>query len=686
MNRLASILRPVLLSGLLLTGVPCNGQAPAPAGEIPAFPGAEGFGAYTVGGRGGEVLLVTSLEDYGDDDDPIPGSLRAAVEEEGPRTVVFRVAGYIDLLRPLEIEHSHLTIAGHTAPGDGVTLRRYGVDVAAPQVIIRHLRIRPGDVAEVEQDALNIRAPDVIVDHCSVSWGTDETLSIIGEADDVTVQWCIISESLHNSVHSKGAHGYGTLLTATGDVSIHHTAYALHYSRNPRPKSLTLDFRNNLVYGFGGQAGYNYEDFTNMNYVGNFLHPLEHSRHPTCAFSLGGLNSRFFVEGNAFANLDETPTGGWDVICPDDVDPIEAARLVRQDQPIPAAYVTTHDAETARQLILEQAGALLPSRDAVDHRLAAKMESGEGEIIDSQSDVGGWPPLATADPPADTDMDGMPDRWESKHGLDPARGEDHALDADGDGYTNLEEFLNDTDPNVPFAWVGPPAFHPPSGTAFSDSILTVAILPPQEGVEVRYTLDGSDPTPDAPIYRAPLRITEDVHIRALSVVPGSVTMPSHAVYQELDWLVAQPAAVSRVNGLRYAYYEADDWDEVDGLATIQPLRQGVASGLDFSLRGDAPVHALAFDGYLNVPRDDVYHFYLIDDYRSELRIDGRLVTRGKPAGSDPGHVALRAGPHRFHVRILREAPVPPTQVLWASGDSGPEPVPNDLFTYDDETP
>lgn len=231
----------------------------------PAFPGAEGFGAYTRGGRGGQVYVVTTLADYAHTDEPVEGSLRAAVEAEGPRTVVFRVGGYIALARLLEIDNPYLTIAGQSAPGEGMTLRNYGIEVYAPQVILRYIRVRPGDVAGIEQDAINIRASDVIVDHVSASWGTDEVVSVIENATNVTVQWSIISESLNESVHSKGAHGYGTLLTTDGDVSIHHNAYLFHQSRNPQPKTMRLDFRNNLIYGFGARAGYNHDDATVMN-------------------------------------------------------------------------------------------------------------------------------------------------------------------------------------------------------------------------------------------------------------------------------------------------------------------------------------------------------------------------------------------------------------------------------------
>ncbi|HUF09931.1 MAG TPA: hypothetical protein VMO47_11455 [Rhodothermales bacterium] len=417
--------------------------------SVRAFPGAEGFGAFTVGGRGGHVYIVTSLEDYDLDEEEIHGSLRQAVEAAGPRTVVFGVSGYIELKRPLEVVHPFLTIAGQPAPGDGVALRNYGLEVGAGQVIIRYLRVRPGDVSGIEQDAINIRAPDVIVDHCSVSWGTDEVLSVIGHATNVTVQWCLISESLNNSVHHKGAHGYGTLLTASGNVSIHHTVYALHNSRNPRPKDLLLDFRNNLIYGFGDQAGYNYEDQTRMNYVGNVIRPLDYSKNPRCAFNLGGLNSRFFVRDNLFL-ANDTISGDWEFICTPDTIPRSAVdEKVKLAAPIDVAEVATDAPLSALYRLMSESGAMLPTRDAVDRRVLDFISTGGGRIIDSQYEVGGWLPLAPGELHPDNDRDGMPDGWESSNGLDPADGSDHALDPDRDGYTNIEEFLNGTNPQSP---------------------------------------------------------------------------------------------------------------------------------------------------------------------------------------------------------------------------------------------
>ena len=195
--------------------------------RAPAFPGAEGFGKYTIGGRGGKVFEVTNLTDSG------PGSLREACEAEGPRTVVFRLSGTIELKSELEIEHPFITIAGQTAPGDGICLKNYQFSFDTQHLIVRYLRVRPGDEMREEQDALGGSGDHIIIDHCSVSWGVDETLSI-NKASNLTVQWCMVTESLTKSLHKKGAHGYGGLWGGPGG-SFHHNILAHHSSRNPRP-------------------------------------------------------------------------------------------------------------------------------------------------------------------------------------------------------------------------------------------------------------------------------------------------------------------------------------------------------------------------------------------------------------------------------------------------------------------
>lgn len=434
---------PLTLAICLALLTPSLYAAPQPL----AFPGAEGFGAHARGGRGGKVLFVSNLDDFRPGETPVPGSLRAAVMAKGPRTIIFRVSGTIELKAGLRIEEPFVTIAGQTAPGDGLCLKNHGVGLKAHNVVMRYLRLRPGDEVgrelakqgkAFETDALCVMTPahDVIVDHCSASWANDEVLSVSGEGiTNVTVQWCLIGESLNKSTHKKGAHGYGSLLRTNGNVTFHHNLYAHHRSRCPRPGtygegSLLLDFRNNVVYN---GAGYSAADPVRMNYVGNFI-----KRPRGAAFSIGGESTKMYVAGNVQEGKDE---GGdnWSLIR-------GAKDVNRQAEPFAVAAVATDAAPTAYAKVLRSCGALLPTRDAVDTRVLASVKSGEGDLIDSQEQVGGWPQLKPSAAPADTDEDGMPDDWEKAHGLNPQESADGNQDEDGDGYTNIEEWLNGTDP------------------------------------------------------------------------------------------------------------------------------------------------------------------------------------------------------------------------------------------------
>lgn len=399
--------------------------------RLPAFPGAEGAGAWTPGGRGGAVLFVENLKDYlPGQQQPIAGSLRAAVDAKGPRTIVFRVAGTIELKATLTIREPFVTIAGQSAPGGGICTKNFGVNVKTHDVIIRYLRCRPGDEVgralakkgkDWETDALSVSAPgrDVILDHCSASWANDEVCSVSGAGiTNVTVQWCIISESLNESTHGKGNHGYGSLIRANGAVSFHHNLYAFHRSRSPRPGtygegSILFDFRNNVMYR-GGQ-GYSAADPVRMNFVANHHPDTPFKATDTCYHYSTGNQGKI--------------RGG-----------------VPQVEPFATAPVTTSSAEDARVAVLAEAGARLPVRDAVDLRVLELVRSGRGKLVNRAEEVGGWPELPSPPPLPDRDNDGMPDAWEEMHGLDPDT-PNHNADQDGDGYTDLEEFLNGTDPN-----------------------------------------------------------------------------------------------------------------------------------------------------------------------------------------------------------------------------------------------
>ncbi len=412
------------------------------AADVPAFPGAEGFGAGARGGRGGKVLLVTNLNDSG------PGSLRAACETKGPRIIVFRVAGIIDLKTPIRISEPFLTIAGHSAPGDGVCLRGQGISINADNVIVRFLRSRPGDVAGGAPDGLSVggTAKHVILDHCSVSWGSDENLSASGAISDITVQWCLIAEGLNRNLYSKGAHGYGSLCRAQGGVTLHHNLWAHNSGRNPRigdnygrPPFPTYDIRNNVMYNF--EALSIVGDTLEANYVGNYILPGPSTPpSPGLLMPTDAARLRFFLSGNLIEGRDEITSQQQGLFRRLATAEKRLVEILAAPLGVPA--VVTQPAPEAYELVLARAGAILPVRDAVDMRIVTDVRARSGAIIDSQWEVGGWPVYRPARPPVDSDRDGMPDAWEIARGLGPRNPADSAADRDGDGYTNIEEYLN----------------------------------------------------------------------------------------------------------------------------------------------------------------------------------------------------------------------------------------------------
>ncbi len=421
----------------------------------PAFPGAEGFGKFAIGGRGGKVLAVTNLNDNG------PGSFRAACEAEGPRIVVFRVSGTIPLKSELRIKNPYITIAGQTAPGDGICIAHHMVRLEADHAIVRYLRFRPGDVSGKEHDGFSSLANQAIIDHCSVSWGIDETLSI-NKADNFTVQWCMITESLNNSIHKKGQHGYGGLWGGPGG-SWHHNILAHHNSRNPRASgneaSGLMDCRNNVIYNWGSNSAYGGELWP-RNWVNNYYKAGPATAHKVRRriFLQSDARGRMFADGNFVVGFPEISKNNWNGGIDFNKNGDANESTLRVDKPYTVAPVRTQSAEEAFELVLAHAGAS-KSRDAVDSRIVNEIRTGTAQfgaswkggskgIIDSQADVGGWPELASVPPPKDSDNDGMPDDWERRQGLNPQDPADSAMDADGDGYTNIEEYLNEMAPSV----------------------------------------------------------------------------------------------------------------------------------------------------------------------------------------------------------------------------------------------
>ncbi|KTF68527.1 pectate lyase [Sphingomonas sp. HT-1] len=424
--------------------------APAIAQErpVPAFPGAEGAGAAALGGRGGKVLFVTTLADAG------PGSLRAAVETPGPRTILFRTSGTIRLAKPLRIREGRVTIAGQSAPGDGITLRDHPLEVDADDVVIRYIRARLGDESGTESDAIWIHGGHrIILDHVSASWSVDETLSASANYSkpgegfwDLTVQWSIIAESLTHSLHAKGEHGYGSLIRGGqgAKISFHHNLWANHAARMPRPGNYSgpdqdplgafFDFRSNVFYNWGNNwSGYNADKATlaRYNFVDNAYVMGPQSRKPI-AFHESNTLARAWFAGNSMNG--SIPADPWSLV--DGIAP-DGYRLA---EPVPMPAVTRHAAADAYARVLAEAGAS-KVRDSVDARIVAGVRDRSGRQIDSQRDVGGWPELNSLPAPQDSDRDGIPDGWEAAHGLNPHDPNDGAADRNRDGWTNLEEWL-----------------------------------------------------------------------------------------------------------------------------------------------------------------------------------------------------------------------------------------------------
>jgi len=321
---------------------------------------------------------VDNLNDSG------PGSLRAAVDAEGPRLAVFRVSGSIALQTPLSIRNPFLTLDAQSAPGEGITLRNHGIQIRTHDVVLRYFRIRVGDEgvnpavryeAGEGEDAVRFEsgAKDCIADHLSLSWTTDKIITITLTADRVTIQWCILSESLNYA-----GHGYASLAGGKR-VSWHHNLFAHNYSRNVRFQgAVDADFRNNTIYDWGDAAGYG--EFDRLNYVANLLKPGASTAQKRRLFLLGDhvvMPRSIFVDGNVLESEPKVVEDNWRGMgyYYFDRDSLKAA------EPFPAPPVTTEPAHTAYELVLQKAGDTLPARDSVDRRVVREVQDGTGHII-----------------------------------------------------------------------------------------------------------------------------------------------------------------------------------------------------------------------------------------------------------------------------------------------------------------
>ena len=465
--------------------------------QAPAFPGAEGFARHITGGRGGTVYHVTNLNDSG------TGSLREALGKSGKRTIVFDVSGTINLASDLKISKGDVTVAGQTAPGDGITLANYTVTVAADNVIIRFVRFRRGNAVNINAGADAIwgrQRKNIMLDHCSFSWSIDEVASFYDNRT-FTMQWCTIAEALTNAGHDKGAHGYGGIWGGK-EASFHHN-FLLHlqnrvprfngarynwsgYDTSKYPNTIQaerVDFRNCVMFNWGTGGCYGGPGGGYVNMVNNYYKAGPATTNKTRVTQISksdsgnggdnpfpGYTSRYYINGNYVTAAGENAENyDWQGVVYDSGLPtVNGVKCVNDsknyygegagnipikiEEPIDAGEVTTHSATVAFETVLAYAGASY-RRDAVDARYAQEAETGEviytgsvtGKpgIIDTQNDVGGWPVLYKEVKPTDTDKDGMPDDWEKANGLNPSSNDSKLYTVDTEKiYTNLEVYIN----------------------------------------------------------------------------------------------------------------------------------------------------------------------------------------------------------------------------------------------------
>lgn len=437
-----------------------------------AFPSAEGSGMFTVGGRGGKVIEVTNLNDKG------IGSLREACEARGSRTVVFKVSGIIDLKgKRIIIREDNITIAGQSAPADGIQIKNGGLIVNANEVIIRYLRIRPG-AAYPSVDALTIASPNrynrkknIIVDHLSLYWGVDEVCDSGSFNDNVTIQWSIIAEGLHCSVYDNNgvneswkhcnninnrkrwAHSRGIMITEDSrNISLHHNLFFNNYKRNPLIQSSDVDMVNNVVVNYQYQVYVQpFKAKVQANFVGNYFRSAIHKRPPIRVFDYNkgydGNSSIYYSDNYDSVFRKDTNQSETDIRIQHMIKSGYDSDGHVQDKKTrhPFIEVTTHPVHQAYELVLKKVGTIYPVRDSVDNRVINFVKDGKvpKNFVDFPKDVGGWSVLKTIHLVNDFDHDGMPDLWEEKWGLNPKDERDrNGLELSNQGYTNLEVYLN----------------------------------------------------------------------------------------------------------------------------------------------------------------------------------------------------------------------------------------------------
>ena len=478
----------ILFFGFLACSQNSGGDDPTPpGGKVLAFPGAEGGGKYAVGGRSSNIYVVESLED--DPNDPKRGTFRYAMQATGRRMIIFNVAGRIELTTELQVKNGYVTVLGQSAPGDGICISGCPVVVQADNVIIRFMRFRMGDQKGMEGDALTIAKghKNIMIDHCSCSWSTDECLSMYG-VKDATVQYCIVSEALNNSVHAKGAHGYAGIWGGE-NTTFHHNLLAHHSSRMPRfdhdyvtnANVGPTDYINNVVYNWQGNSAYGGESSSTTgnqrqyNFIANYYKPgpatnagvkarllnpttkcgpTQKDPHAGCTGKYGGsvVPGKFYVDENIMAGSEAVTKDNWAGVYPDESGKKEQCRSDKRFT-LTTPMTSKQTAQEAYETVLAKAGCSLV-RDAIDTRIVSEVQNGNytytgsngstGGLIDTPSDVGGWPTYSgTKDYSLDTDKDGIPNAWETAHGLDPDDAKDARATTLQEPYLNLEVYLNE---------------------------------------------------------------------------------------------------------------------------------------------------------------------------------------------------------------------------------------------------
>ena len=469
-----------------------------PQAKTPAFPGAWGGGMYSFGGRGGKVIVVTNLNDSG------PGSFREACEAGGPRIIVFNVAGIIRIKAPISIRAPYVTIAGNTAPGDGVCIAGNTVELNTHDVIVRHMRFRRGKTEAADRDDSFGGNPtgNIMIDHVSASWSLDENISMYrhmyrppgGEKDlklptvNITIQNCISSESL-NIYH----HSFGSTIGGLNST-FHHNLWACNTGRNPSVGMYgDFTFVNNVLFNYRHRTIDGGDHMSLYNIINNYFKPGPGTPDTAIAYRLLKPESersktvvdhfgKAYVAGNVVEGHDNVTKDNWDGGVQPDVRSNSLKAVIAQiriDEPIKHAPLKISSATTAFTYVLANAGATLPRRDSVDERIINEVRTGvippmqiakgsqekakfygyaqkytdeladlvkKGFVTDP-SEVGGWPEYKGT-PYKDSDGDGLPDDWEKAHGLNPNDASDASGDLNSDGYSNIEDFINGLDPKA----------------------------------------------------------------------------------------------------------------------------------------------------------------------------------------------------------------------------------------------